>query len=148
MELSPLNADGEGIRALFLVHLSDFTTDHSLDQGQVDEAFLERCVMTPKDVGYFFPRLTLSASRSASFSPIGKFLAARRALRAIRAFNLRDVHEPGPDAYQASHFYSLAEHMLSDEGTLNSGPGNIGAGSGSIDERESCATSRPSWMFN
>jgi hypothetical protein len=45
MELFSLYADGEGIRALFLVHLSDFTTDHSLDQGQVDEAFLERCVI-------------------------------------------------------------------------------------------------------
>jgi hypothetical protein len=44
MELFSLYADDEGIRALFLVHLSDFTTDHSLDQGQVDEAFLERCV--------------------------------------------------------------------------------------------------------
>ena len=42
MELFSLYADGEGIRAIFLVHLSDFTTDHSLDQGQVDEAFLER----------------------------------------------------------------------------------------------------------
>ena len=56
MELFSLYADGEGIRALFLVHLSDFTADHSLDQGRVDEAFLESCVMTPEDVGYFFPR--------------------------------------------------------------------------------------------
>jgi hypothetical protein len=50
MELFSLYADGEGIRALFLVHLSDFT-----DQGQVDEAFLERCVVTSEDVGYIFP---------------------------------------------------------------------------------------------
>src|SRR3990170_2042749 len=56
MELFSLYADGEGLRALFLVHLSDFTTDHSLDQGHVDEAFLERCVMTPEDVSYIFPR--------------------------------------------------------------------------------------------
>src|SRR5262245_51239151 len=56
MELFALYADGEGIRSNFLVHLSDFTSDHSLDQGQVDEDFLERCVMTPEDVGYFFPR--------------------------------------------------------------------------------------------
>src|SRR5688572_33047392 len=56
MELFSLHADGEGIRALFLVHLSDFTTDHSLDQDQVDKAFLERCVMIPEDVSYVFPR--------------------------------------------------------------------------------------------
>ena len=56
MELFSLYADGEGIRALFVVHLSDFTTDRSLDHGQVDEAFLERCVVTPEDVSYFFPR--------------------------------------------------------------------------------------------
>src|SRR5215468_7477256 len=47
MELFALYAHGEGIRAKFLVHLSDFTTDHSSTQGQVDEPFLERCVMTP-----------------------------------------------------------------------------------------------------
>src|ERR1041385_6420789 len=47
MELFALNADGEDIRARFLVHLSDFTTDHSLDQARVDESFLERCVAAP-----------------------------------------------------------------------------------------------------
>src|SRR5262245_26061305 len=51
MELFALYADGEGIRAKFLVHLSDFTRDRSAGQGEVDEAFLERCVMTPDDVG-------------------------------------------------------------------------------------------------
>ncbi len=56
MELFALYADGEGIRANFLVHLSDFTGDHSLDQGRVDDAFLERCVEAPEDVGCFFPR--------------------------------------------------------------------------------------------
>ena len=116
MELFSLYADGEGIRALFLVHLSDFTTDHSLDQGQVDEAFLERCVLTPEDVGYFFPRgEEIFGIKVRGFSSIGKFLAARRALRAIRAFNLTHMNR-GLNAYQASHCYSLADHMLSDEG--------------------------------
>ena len=65
------------IRALFLVHLSDFTTDHSLDQGQVDEAFLERCVVTPEDVGYFFPRgEDIFGIKVRGFSSIGKFLAS------------------------------------------------------------------------
>ena len=97
LELFSLYADGEGFRALFLVHLSDFTTDHSLDQDQVDEAFLERCVMAPEDVGYFFPRgEDIFGIKVRGFSSIGKFLAVRRALLAIRAFNLGHM-EPGPE---------------------------------------------------
>src|SRR5262249_33140856 len=54
MELFALYADGEkDVRSNFLVHLSDFTTDHSLDPGKVDESFLESCVATPEDVGCF-----------------------------------------------------------------------------------------------
>ena len=113
MELFSLYAEGEGIRALFLVHLSDFTTDHSRDQDQVDEALLERCVTTPEDVGYIFPRgEDIFGIKVRGFSSIGKFLAARRALRAIRAFNLTHMNR-GRNAYQASHCYSLADHMLS-----------------------------------
>ncbi|MCV9940287.1 hypothetical protein OIU35_28355 [Boseaceae bacterium BT-24-1] len=113
MELFSLYADGEGIRALFLVHLSDFTTDHSLDQGQVDEAFLERCVMTPEDVSYVFPRgEDIFGIKVRGFSSIDKFLAERDALRAIRTFNLTHMNR-GRNAYQASHCYSLADHMMS-----------------------------------
>src|SRR5262245_11503660 len=116
MELFSLYADGEGIRALFLVHLSDFTTDRSLDQRHVDEAFLERCVMTPEDVGCVFPRgEDIFGIKVRGFASIGKFLATRGALRAIRAFNLTHMNR-GRNAYQASHCYSLADHMLSDEG--------------------------------
>jgi hypothetical protein len=112
MELFSLYADGDGIRALFVVHLSDFTIDHSFEQGQVDEAFLERCVVTPEDVSYFFPRgEDFFGVKVRGFSSIGKFLAARRALRAIRAFNLTYMNR-GRNAYQASHCYSLADHML------------------------------------
>jgi hypothetical protein len=112
MELFSLYADGEGIRALFLVHLSDFTTDHSPDQGQVDEAFLERCVITPEDVTYFFPRgEDIFGIKVRGLSSIRKFLAARRALRGIMAFNLTHMNR-GRNAYQASHCYSLADHML------------------------------------
>lgn len=53
--------------------------------------------------------------RVRSFSSIAKFLAAHRALGAIRAFNLTHMNR-GRNAYQASHCYSLADHMLSDEG--------------------------------
>ena len=116
MELFSLYADGEDIRALFLVHLSDFTTDHSLDQDRVDDALLERCVETPEDVSYFFPRgEDIFGIKVRGFTSIGKFLASRRALRAIRAFNLTHMNR-GRNAYQASHCYSLADHMLSDDG--------------------------------
>ncbi|AZO81039.1 MULTISPECIES: hypothetical protein [unclassified Bosea (in: a-proteobacteria)] len=119
MELFSLYADDEGIRALFLVHLSDFTRDHSLDPDQVDEAFLERCVMTPEDVSYVFPRgEDIFGIKVRGFSSIGKFLAERDALQAIRTFNLTHMNR-GRNAYQASHCYSLADHMLSDHGADN-----------------------------
>lgn len=112
MELFALYADGEDIRANFLVHLSDFTTDHSLERGQVDESLLERCVATPEDVGCFFPRgEDIFGIKVRSYRSIRKFLRTRRALRAIRAFNLTHMNR-GRNAYQASHCYSLADHML------------------------------------
>ena len=42
---------------------------------------------------------------------IRKFLANPRALRAIRSFNLTHMNR-GRNAYQASHCYSVADHML------------------------------------
>lgn len=112
MELFTLYADGEGIRARFLVHLSDFTTDHSPARGHLDEPFLEHCVTTPEDVGYFFPRgediFGINVRGSAS---IHKFLATRHVLRAIRRFNLTHMNR-GRNAYQASHCYSLADYLL------------------------------------
>lgn len=116
MELFSLYADGDDIRALFVVHLSDFTTDHSRDQAQVDDVLLERCVMAPEDVSTFFPRGDdIFGIKVRGFSSIGKFLGMPRALRAIRAFNLTHMNR-GRNAYQASHCYSLADHMLGDEG--------------------------------
>jgi hypothetical protein len=112
MELFALYADGEGIRANFLLHLSDFTGDHSLDQGRVDEAFVERCVIEPEDVGCFFPRgEDIFGVKVRGYASIRKFMATRRALRAIRHFNLTHMNR-GRNAYQASHCYSLADHML------------------------------------
>ena len=112
MELFTLYADGEGLRARFIVHLSDFTTDHSPTQGHVDELLLEHCVAMPEDLGYFFPRgediFGINVRSSAS---IRKFLAARRVLGAIRRFNLTHMNR-GRNAYQASHCYSVADHML------------------------------------
>jgi hypothetical protein len=112
MELFALYPDGDGIRAKFLVHLSDFTTDHSLDQDQMDEALLERCVGTPEDVGCFFPRgEDIFGIKVRGLRSIRNFLKARRALRAIRAFNLTHMNR-GRNAYQASHCYSLADYMV------------------------------------
>jgi hypothetical protein len=114
MELFTLYADGEGIRARFIVHLSDFTTDRSLAQEQVDESFLERCVTTPEDIGCFFPRgADIFGINVRGAASIREFLATRRAVRAIRRFNLTHMNR-GRNAYQASHCYSLADHMLVD----------------------------------
>src|SRR5262245_5149520 len=113
MELFALYPDDQGIRANFLVHLSDFTRGHSPWRDQLDESFLERCVTTPEDVGYFFPHgEDIFGINVRGFPSIVKFLANRRALRAIRAFNLTHMNR-GRNAYQASHCYSLADHMLS-----------------------------------
>ena len=114
MELFSLYPDGDGIRAVFIVHLSDFTTDRSLDQDRVDDGFLESCVIAPEDVGYVFPRgEDIFAVKVRGFASIASFLATPRALRAIRTFNLTHMNR-GRNAYQASHCYSLADHMLGD----------------------------------
>ncbi len=114
MELFTIYADGDDLRARFIVHLSDFTTDHSPVQERVDEALLERSVAAPGDINCFFPRgadmLGINVRGSAS---VRKFLAARQPLRAIRTFNLTHMNR-GRNAYQASHCYSVADAMLDD----------------------------------
>jgi hypothetical protein len=105
------------VRARFIVHLSDFTTDHSAAQGQVDDVLLEHCVTKPEDVSWFFPRgedmFGINVHSSAS---IQKFLAVSQVLRAIRRFNLTHMNR-GRNAYQASHSYSVADHMLQVSGS-------------------------------
>ena len=112
MELFTIYANGEGIRARFLVHLSDFTMDESPVPEHLDECLLESCVASPEDVSHFIPRgddiFGINVRGSAS---IRKFLATRRVLRAIRRFNLTHMNR-GRNAYQASHCYSLADYML------------------------------------
>lgn len=112
MELFTLYADGEGVRSRFILHLSDFTTDNSLDEARVDETFLEQSVARPEDVGHFFPRgqdmFGVTVRSSAS---IRKFLSNPTALQAIRRFNLTHMNR-GRNAYQASHSYSVADRML------------------------------------
>jgi hypothetical protein len=114
MELFTLYAQDDDLRARFIVHLSDFTTDGSATPSQVDEPFLEQSVATPEDGGYFFPRgadmFGINVRGSAS---IRQFLANPRVLRAIRRFNLTHMNR-GRNAYQASHCYSVADYMLVD----------------------------------
>ena len=111
MELFTLYAHGDDIRARFIVHLSDFTTDGSATPSRVDEHFLEQSVAMPEHVSYFFPRgadiLGINVRGSVS---IRKFLRSRRVLSAIRAFNLTHMNR-GRNAYQASHCYSVADYM-------------------------------------
>jgi hypothetical protein len=112
MELFSLYADDAGVRALFLVHLSDFTKDHSPEPGKLDEALLARGVRTPEDVSWFVPRgEDIFGIKVRGIASIRKFIATRHSLCAIRAFNLTHMNR-GRNAYQASHCYSLADHML------------------------------------
>src|SRR5207248_10810516 len=48
MELFALHADGDDLRARFILHLSDFTTDGSPEPDHLDRALLESCVTRPE----------------------------------------------------------------------------------------------------
>ena len=113
MELFTLLPDGESIRARFILHLSDFTTDGSPEPEQLNQAFLENCVARPEDVSHFLWKADTFGVKVRGSASIRKFLADPRALRAIRRFNLTHMNR-GRNAYQASHCYSLADVMLGD----------------------------------
>jgi hypothetical protein len=114
MELFTLLPDTVGIRARFIVHLSEFTRDGSPEPEHLDEDVLEQCVATPEDVSHSVWNgkdiLIVKVRGSAS---IRRFLGVPCALRAIRSFNLTHMNR-GRNAYQASHCYSVADHMLED----------------------------------
>ena len=112
MELFAIHADGADVSGKFLVHLSDFTTDHSPQRESVDQVFLERSVATAEDVSTFFPRGDdMFGIKVHGMRSIGKFLRSPRVQQAIRAFNLTHMNR-GRNAYQASHCPSLADHMV------------------------------------
>jgi len=114
MELFTLLPDGNGLRSRIITHLTDFTKDGSPDPDQIDEAFLEQCVERAEDVSHVLwrrPQILIVKVRGAA--SIRKFLSNPRALRAIRNFNLTHMNR-GRNAYQASHCYSVADHMLGD----------------------------------
>jgi hypothetical protein len=104
---------GEGIRARFILHLSDFTTDESPEPDHLDEALIDQCVDRPEDVSLFLWKGDTFGLKVRGAASIRAFLANPRALRAIRRFNLTHMNR-GRNAYQASHCYSLADAMLDD----------------------------------
>ena len=112
MELFTLYADGEDVRARFIVHLSDFTTDRTATADDLDEGLLERSVVDPNDISCTFPNAAdLFVIKVRGSASIRAFLTNDRALRGIRNFNLTYMNR-GRNAYQASHCHSLADHML------------------------------------
>jgi len=115
MELFTLLPDGEGLRARFIVHLSDFTTDGSVEADQVDEDCLGGCVGRPEDVSHsVWSGKDILIVKVRGARSIRQFLSERTALRAIRRFNLTHMNR-GRNAYQASHCYSVADVMLGEE---------------------------------
>jgi hypothetical protein len=111
MELFTLLPDGDDLRARFILHLSDFTTDGSPESDHLDLALLESCVAAPQDVSHFFWKADTFGVKVRGASSIRQFLAHPHGLRAIRRFNLTHMNH-GRNAYQASHCYSVADHML------------------------------------
>jgi len=121
MELFTLLPDGEDLRARFILHLSDFTTDGSPEPDHLDHALLESCAERPeacpersrRDVTHFLWKADTFGVKVRGAASIRAFLEHPHALRAIRRFNLTHMNR-GRNAYQASHCYSLADHMLGD----------------------------------
>jgi hypothetical protein len=111
MELFALHHDGDDLRARFILHLSDFTSDGSAEPDHLDPALLESCVDRPEDVSHFFWKADTFGVKVRGAASIGKFLANPYVLRAIRRFNLAHMNR-GRNAYQASHCYRLADAML------------------------------------
>jgi len=112
MELFAIHADGADVRGTFIVHLSDFTTDRSPHPASVDQALLERSVVSAEDVSVFFPRgADMFGIKVRGARSIDKFLKSPRVRQAIRVFNLAHMNR-GRNAYQASHCPSLADHMV------------------------------------
>ena len=111
MELFALQPDGGGLRARFILHLSDFTSDGSPDPEHLDHGLLDSCVPDPAAISHFFWKADTFGVKVRGADAIRTFLAHPHALRAIRRFNLTHMNR-GRNAYRASHCYSLADAML------------------------------------
>jgi hypothetical protein len=114
-EPSPsLAAGGDGLSSRFILHLSDFTADASPELDHLDTDLLESCAGRAEDVSHSIWRngvILIAKVRGAA--SIRRFMQHPHSLRAIRRFNLTHMNR-GRNAYQASHCYSLADHMLGD----------------------------------
>ncbi len=75
MELFTLLPDGEDLRARFILHLSDFTTDGSPEPDHLDHALLERCVERPEDVSHFLWKADTFGVKVRTAASIRAFLA-------------------------------------------------------------------------
>ena len=95
MELFALHADGDDVRARFILHLSDFTTDGSPEPDQLDHALLERCVERPEDVSYFLRKADMFGVKVRGAASIRAFLAHPRALARHPPLQPHP-HEPRP----------------------------------------------------
>jgi len=113
MELFALLPDGDDLAARFILHLSDFTNDGSIEPDHLDQALIEQCVERPEDVSHFFWKADTFGVKVRTAASIRQFIANPRSLRAIRRFNLTHMNR-GRNAYQASHCYSLGDIMLDD----------------------------------
>ena len=103
-------ADGDGLRARVILHLSDFTHDGSIEPDQLDQGLVHDCAGS-EDTEHFFWKADTFGIRVRGAEPIRAFLAHPYGARAIRRFNLTHMNR-GRNAYQASHCYSLADAML------------------------------------
>jgi hypothetical protein len=113
MELFSLLPDGDDLRARIILHLADFTTDGSSDPDHLDLDLLESCVERPQDISHSVWRngKGILIAKARGTGSIRKLVQNPRALRAIRNFNLTHMNR-GRNAYQASHCYSVADHMV------------------------------------
>jgi len=113
MELFALQADGDGLTARIILHLSDFTADGSPEPDHLDRALLESCVDDTGNITHFFWKADTFGVKVRGAASISAFIAHPHGLRAIRRFNLTHMNR-GRNAYQASHCYSLADVILGD----------------------------------
>jgi hypothetical protein len=112
MELFTLYADGDDLRARFIVHLSDFTTDGSLAREAIDRVFFEQAVRAPEGWSHSSPGASdILIVNLRGAGSIRDFLTNPRSLRAVRRFNLTHMNR-GRNAYRASHSYGVADYML------------------------------------
>jgi hypothetical protein len=112
MELFTLLPDGDGLRARFILHLSDFTDGGAVEFSRLDLALLEDCAAALGRVTCVqWDHRDVIVVRVRGADAIAAFLAQPHALRAIRRFNLTHMNR-GRNAYQASHSYAVADYMI------------------------------------